>query len=367
MGRLFGFLAILLVCAIPALSHMAEFLLFLPQIKSREVRLNRLWPRIRADLDVLEKHPLFSPLSATKNAEKILASHIAWDGLNSSEAAAREAKAVNDLLAKYPYWKSVAGQAKQILSDPDGQKISTDWVESLKDYDHWDLAGRAELKAALNDADTHVGVVRLKAYSKAPMPDFADLRRWAGLHALRKKDVQALKEAARLAHSTSTLVGSMTAVAIFSDARELCQMWNKNCELPSEESVEAYKRLSWAWGTILKSSFLSPLENDRLVRAKPENGVCANAAEMTLSFASYQDLLNPRWLLESNYNESLERNRQLLSALLDTCQLSDWKRLLRPSDPNHRALSIPFLRRIYGLELLTLSIPDFPKGYDSAK
>jgi hypothetical protein len=205
-------------------------------------------------------------------------------------------------------------------------------------------------------------------YSKAPLPDFADLRRWTSLHALRKKDVSALKVAARLAHSTSTLIGAMTAVELFNDARELCQLWNRtDCNLPSPEAVEAYKRLSWAWGAIIKSSLRVPLTEDRLQWVKQEYGACANAAEIALTFASFQDLLAPQWPLESNYSEELNRYRGVLGKILENCHLEEWSGLLEPTDSAHRALSIPYLRRIYGLELLTLSIPDFPKAYETKK
>ncbi len=393
--RILAGIFIVIAVAIPTVSHLIVKFVYWPRINVAHQRVERLTPKILADLKEVAQEPPFKETRFEHDAQFFLESYISWEGLDK---VVRDADNVVDLFNRFTYWKTAPGQLRQLTEDPAFKNISTDWMESLYKFDHWNLAGRSEVAQKLQLAAQMNGIKRIGLFATLPIPNYNEIRLWATLHLLKKygagkilEGFHTFRQTAQLVHSSGTLVGNMIAVAMLKDEHMLAEMLKvSNWELVSMPAIEAYQRVSWAWVALSHEPWFREFPEEFAAYMRPQLGLCAAAWELNSSVSGFQDFLEPKVIFESDFAENMERSRKFQIQLLKTCNLSSVAAVVSstPAGANpwfgkgynellvmdipagaRDAASInwsrvPYLRRILGLTLLTVAAPNYLQLYE---
>lgn len=394
MRILLGIL-ILLVGLVVASSHFIVVFIFEPRLEAHRQRFNRMTSKILADLEMLNQNPPFEDLSFERDAQVAIDPYISWEGISSSDSADR----VRDLLLRYAYWRSAPGQLKQLTEDPDFKSIDTEWVNELYKYDHWNLPSKPEHGARLRQLGELNGLDRMAAWAKIPLPNYKDLREWATLNFLRKQKagqglagLHSYRKVSQLIHSSGTLVGNAVAAAMLRDEVFLMEHFKVSGWVSTPmEVIEAYRRISWAWSGLARMPWFGELPSQFKPYLKTKFGLCAVAFETSAGIPGLQDFLEPRVLFETNYTPAVGRVRAFQNQVLSECHLAEFASIFAATIPASNGLfhqrpadalfvaapvsiplgplnytRIPYLRRILGMILMTVAVPDFFRLYDQA-
>lgn len=388
--RIAAFLLLLLVAVVPAASHLIVSFYYLPALNAPHLRFQSLAPRILADLETVAAQPPFPPTAYRSDAEVLLAKYITWEGESDQRT---DADRVRDLLTRYLYWKSAAGQLKLLMADPEFKALDTSWMNQLEKFDHWNLTSRPVIREHLISARERDGIGRLSLFATMPMPNFNDVRLWATLNVVKHyqagdagKAMPAFRKAAELTHSSGVLVGNVVAAAMLKDEHALVEVFKiKNWQVVPEKVIEAYQRVSWAWVGVKREAWFAEFPEKFRPFFRPQLGVCTAAWDYSADPGGYQDFLEPRALFESNFSSYFERARTLQQILLAMCNLRPLQEAFGPTPLNASAGSsvspvvavtgqpqksdfnwsqVPYLRRILGLSLMAVAVPDYLGVYD---
>ncbi len=370
--RIAAFLLLLLVAVIPAASHMIVSFYYLPALNAPHLRFQSLAPRILGDLKTVEQRPPFAEIQYKNDAEPLLAKYITWEGAGEERT---DADRVRDLLTRYLYWKNAPGQLRLLMADPDFKALDTGWMKQLAQFDHWNLASRPSIRETLDSISRRDGIGRIAGFAALPMPNFNDLRLWATLNVIKHhqtgdagKAMPTFRQAARLAQSSGILVGQLIAAAMLKDEYALTQAFKVgNWEPVPMDVIEAYQRVSWAWISVKREAWFAEFPEAFRPYLRPQLGVCTAAWEYSVDPLGFQDFLEPRAPLESNFSPYFERARAMQNQLLDLCNMPAFRAAWGPT-PAHLGASgwgrVPYLRRILGLTLMTVAVPDYLRVYD---
>jgi hypothetical protein len=361
--RTIAILLIFVLVAIPAASYLIAQLYYLPLLKAPHVRLQKMAPEILKDLIALEAFPIFPETQYQSDAQSYLAKYVSWEGSKDSIA---DADRVRELLTKYVYWKTAPGQLKELLNDPEFKALDTRWFEQLHQFDHWNLSTRPEVREGLLKSVGRNGIARIGIFAGLPIPNYAELRQWATLYVLQKyaagKTAQALpvvRKAAQLSHSSGTLVGHMTAVLMLKDEYTFMAVLKASGFQPVPETlIAAYQRLSWAWVGLAREPWYGELPEEFKPYIGSRFGACTAVWEFGSGPLGYQEFLEPRALFEMDFTANFKRTRVFQEQLLKVCNLHQFREAwIRGGEPIHLG-RVPYLRRILGLGLMSLALPD---------
>jgi hypothetical protein len=353
---------------------------------------------ILADLALLQSKPVFPESPRLKNAEPLLSRHIQWGGLPRLENKDRDA--LDSLYKKYPQWRTDGEQQKKLMHDPALKGIDTSWLEDLHSFDHWNLTTRPEVKVRLDRASSLNGLGRIGLFAALPLPEYMELRSLAYLRFfqlyVQGRGAEGLKtmfKVAELCHSSGTLVGQMVAAQMLKGERDFASAYGLgSVPVAGGSSVEAYRRLSWAWvGIAMAWPFSKALDEFQPYMSRG-NGACTAAWEQPAGFLAMQDFFGSHWPLETDFSSELARSHALQVRLLETCSGQAFLGFLAPTpdganawamrgvdrrdvasyDPETDAQAvtlvnlskIPYLRRLAGMWLMTLARPNYMNLYE---
>jgi hypothetical protein len=210
-------------------------------------QIQKYFPQMKADAELLSREPFFSTASQGKSdAATFLNPLVAWDD-SQRETALRLPEEIAQSLKANSKWMEM-----QI----DWQKHALDftWFTKLHSFDYWnyDASGPKYLDSVTFPTGSE------------PLPDYNLLQSWAKLRLLKGRDDKDLSSAlkdvrqlARLIMTGDTLVATNVAIAILGSEESMLKYTHENSGqsvqwklIPLEERKVA-KRLFWAAKALL--------------------------------------------------------------------------------------------------------------------
>lgn len=351
-----------------------------------------------ADLKVLTESPLISNLGYSQNAEELFASHVSWQGSGIEPLADESHQRLRAFFQRYQGWSKSPETFQKMLRDPELDLIDTSWLAQVHNYDHWSILANAYVAPHLERVKQADSIARVGIFASLPIPYYSELYDFATAHLLqmhkKHKTIEGLKvyrKTAELVYSSSLLVSAMVAVKFFKNEKFLVEnLAVKNWKTPPQESIDAFKRVSWAWVAILKNSFYSDIEPEIAQYIKVENGICGASFEAVMNDAIASDYLSPRAPFEIDHSAELARLSSTEEKFRSLCHMESLKVFSgrTPASvntwiPKNEALyvtegntlsylgilgylnlsKVPYVRRMFGYVLVSFSEPDYFKQY----
>ena len=304
----------LIFTVLPALDHFVVYQkIELPQ-KNVIKKIEAITPKVLTDLKVLEKSPIFTKFTYTKNAELVFSENISWSDSTSEKELTFNRQKLRKFAEKYKDWRKNEELFQAMLKDPEIHQIDTSWMSDIRSYDHWNLTENAKMNSLLKLASNVDTRNKLDIFHNLPIPDFFELRSWALTQLLKEhKNVNSVsglenyRHIAFLSYTTGTLIGGQIAAQMLNDERILTdRLGIENWPHYEDKSIQAFKRLTYIWPTLIKGTIADNLSVELSDYFRPEFGICSAVfdASNTLRF---RDLLEPRFILESAHSIDLER------------------------------------------------------------
>lgn len=334
-------LAILSVSALVGLHLYTDFTLY-PKILAAQTKFQSYEKFILADLKTLEKFPVFIKNEYKSDASQMLAS--ALTGESSSN------KIIDRLFAANPNWVTDKIHFKELTADPQFAELEPKWIEKLKPFDHW----KAEKSSVLE-------VERMKG--------------WAAVYAIKKLQTKDLHAGLKIYRKVAELINSMGHLnsqtqsiwMLKAEHKLMNDFQARDWQLIPMGSLEAYRRLTWAWIHIGRQPFYEPLKSVYLSHAYPPFGVCASVLENASSLFTAREYLEPKSFFEQSFAQNYARAEEFHHTMLQRChlpaglQLTDLAPKAESSSTSLRNFTwnrLAFIRRFVGLNLFLSSSPD---------
>lgn len=368
-----------------------------PKLDAHYEHVASYFPQMLEDLKLLNENPIFPQVEPTENAESHLSHHVSWRSEDIRALDTPAHLALNELFKRHPDWATDQNQWDTLRNDPDLLTLDASWMDQLSGYTHWDISSNPMVAADLGRIPAASALARAGIVATLPLPDFVELRKWALVHALQKQiagdhlaALESVRKAAQLANSTGTLIGNLSAVAMLRDEGRIA----KGHELPnwqfiSEEKANAYQRMSFGWIGVLQASWFKGFPTEFEPFLNPQNGVCAAASEFSTGLFHFEDFFGDKVPLETDFSGELEASRAMQKRLYAECNLNYLEPLLErapaslvlevaegdftPKLPytqsgllplTLKSAQMPYVRRVLGFTLLTLSVPNLTSVYE---
>lgn len=296
-----------------------------PQLEQNVIPDQRIVDYMLRDLEYLDKVNIFPRTTRTKNAAELLNKYL---GGVDSKGRDDQLQVVQKLLQKYHSWKTDPSKLKMLLSDSELMSINTSWILELNHYDHVDFTKLSGISSKIQGAHFSNSIEKISTWASMPIIEISNLRTWYSLFVLqmhkRGKTEQGLslaKKISGLVQSNGLLVDHMVALSILKDQRLFAELLNSNnIELTPLPTLEAYKRVSWAWpGVINRSYHEGRIPTAFQKYAKKELGLCAGVGEYFMGFQGMSDFLYPEAPFETSFRPQLKAAKTLAADLLKKC------------------------------------------------
>lgn len=372
---------------------------FLPPVLANVKHLEPHYPAILADFKLLEANPIFKETARVKNAEPYLSDSVSWEGLQSSPAVRAASEKLHAIDEQFPRWRVDSKQMLKLYQSAQLNNTDTDWVEGLLEFDHWDLTTRREVAEKLQKAGQSSGLEKIGILAGLAIPNYMDFRASVYLHYLKmvkrgqgQEGIRLIRHAANLAQSSNSLVGQMIAVAFLKDEAGLASAFGVPWTPLSNEQIEAYKRVSWAWPGLVRTVWAGEFPAQFVPYLRPEMGMCGGAFEAAVGAGGMQDFLEPRFWFETDFSKELARVRDFEVKTQALCKMQAFApfRSRTPASANGWTIDsgkifgasledganqtqqpnyarIPYVRRMVALILLGLSNPQYGRLYEEEK
>jgi hypothetical protein len=392
------FLAALCFLTIPIVYYVQMKFFLLPKVEANHKIIASFYPKILSDLKLINEKPPFEKISYEKNAESYITQHVSWSGNKFTNFDSPSHKAIDELFKKYSKWKVDPKQFEALYKDPLLLQIDTNWMEQLHQYTYWDFSSHPKVMEELKRAPESNGVARIGIFASLPIPSFSEFRRWATVYTLQKshkgKALEGLKRhrfMSQMLHSSGILIGNMIAVDMLKEEHALVKNLKiNNWNLVSNETIDAYKRVSWGWVSVVQNSWFEELPKEFEPYMKPETGVCAAAWENSAGLTALSDFLEKKVFLEKDFSKNFQQLKNLKIKLFSKCNMKNYEvfssRMPASPEPligrgynNYLLLNseefnnsvtlnwvrIPYIRQIVGLNLATEGAPNYMRLYDT--
>ncbi|MBY0555391.1 hypothetical protein K2P97_12735 [bacterium] len=373
--------------------------IFFPKVLEINQANEPFYDAILADLKTLEASPLFIPTTYQNDAEIVLANYASWIHGETPSLNTPSHFLVRAIIQEYPKWRSTPEQLMQLAQDPRLAKIDTQWMNSLSAFDHWNVFGPSIVKAGLTDLNSASGITKTRLMANGPLPDYAELSTWALIHFIKLYKsgktlaaYQSYHKVTELIHSSSTLIGNMVAVAMLRGENSLLNSFPITERTGfSAQSIEAYKRVSWAWAPLIIRTHFFDFPEQFKAYLKAPNGLCGGLNEAVRFFPGLQQYMLPHFVFEKNYTKNMLSSRDFQKKLFATCGMQKHENFLNNTstgyiissedsfDPrslfenNHikqspdaktlNASKIPFVRKALALLFYSIGVPNYLKYY----
>ena len=295
--------------------------------------LDKYYPKILADLKLIDENAVFPKFTFEKNAEEIFEKNLSWSGLPQEQKHDLNHSNLHDFLKKYSTWKKDPSVVQKMLNDPAIHTIDVSWLDSVLSFDHWNVSNNPNVKIHLDKVKNLDSISKLSVFAQLPIPDFSELRGWTLLYFLKQhkkmntlEGFKAYRKIAALTYSTSSIVSSVVATKLLEEEAYLAQLFPvDNWQVVDESRIKAFRRLSWAWVSIVSNTRNKPLPLELSDLAKYENGICSAAWDLTPELALMNDFLEPHFLLETNHTLDVARFKETIENFQTSCNLAPYK------------------------------------------
>lgn len=303
---------------------------------------------ILKDLILLEAKPIFSYTHHTKNVQEFLTQHISWQGGDFKPLETPN----HNKLEKFKnliYWNN-PDQLQNLLAEKEIMLMNLSWMNELLNYDHLNFSSHSKIKSQMQLAAQSGSLQRIAIMTELPMPELNELRQFAVIYFLQqyqkgntKQGLLVLEHVAKILHSENTLVSQMLVVALLRTENKLKNYLNfSEPTLASEETILAYRRLSWAWNGIS----LLPWANADISVFEPylkrQNGICSAVGE-PVNLDRMKDFFEPHFLFENDMSLNFKNLRFYQNKLRTLCQAQHMKIFDQPvkAENNKLLLHLP--------------------------
>lgn len=297
-----------------------------PKLKTVHNDLQPYQSAILADLELLDKNPIFQEPKFERNADEVLKGYVSLLGDKVSPISNAEHILLKNLALHYSeledikYWDQM-------------KDIDTSWMKQLDKYDYWDFSNRPEIAADLEKAKNLSAIEKGYIFSKLPIASYAELKLWNKINFIKLskegKYFEALKtqrKIAALSNSTGLLIGQMIAVFLLKEEHSAVEKYQiENWSLVPPNIIESYKKVSWAWVGLLQYPIQAQNFSEKfLPYMKFQNGTCAGAWESAGGFSLYVDYLEPKFIFEPDYASEITYAKNIMQNLSEICHLASY-------------------------------------------
>lgn len=348
------------------------------------------------DLETLSKAELFPNTPRTNNAAFFLNNSLGGIGRNGSKLP--ELKKAKKLLLKYLGWQRDKKVLNKLLLDKNLFIIDSAWLTQLSAFDHVDFSSLKEIQKIIQPLHHSNSIEKIVAWSTMPILNVSELNTWLKIYILQQhkneKTLEALKltrHIARLVHSNGLLSDHIAAALILKTENILSKTLNVAWSPIPWDTIEAYRRVSWAWpGVIYQSYHNGKIPNEFQKYATRELGLCSGVGEHFIGFQSMSDFLYPQALFETSFRKELFAAKSLAEQLLRKCdRFEQFKNFLTETPKGKNTLwnkemlavwtigglnpifhflpnpsRLPYLRRVIVYYLMTLGFPNYTRVYE---
>jgi hypothetical protein len=395
--RLFFILIIfILIISVPVVSNIIIVQFYGPKLVQMNSGIQKHKEAILKDLDLLSKNPLFPEIHFEKDAQEFLSQHVSWDGKQILPLQDESHQKLKQWDPQNIRWDN-ATEIKAQLTNSWLDSIDTSWMDQLSQYDSWVWSTHPKMFELINEAKNKNSIERIEIFSSLPIPDLQELKKWTYIHFLQKykhghgqEGLNTLHHMAYLCHSAGFLVSQMMAVALLNVESKIEKSLNlKKTIAFTDEQVLAYRRVSWAWTGIINAAWFNQWDPSFDPYLKQSSGLCAGTWEETMGLEGLKDFFEPRAPLEYSFEKNFADGRALQTRLINMCHFKnydvfrseipasvnpfivDYSILSAASQENspshHNNLNfarIPYLRRLIGLQIMTIATPNWTKLYE---
>jgi hypothetical protein len=350
----------------------------LPELDAGREKIERLEPRILADLKLLAEKPVFAKSAREKNAERFLTGFITWSGAEALHSAEHDRLIESmgqhqDVLKSEENWSAFV--ADEAIYD-----LDLAWVDQLTAYDSIDIATHPRYLEILARAEDAHGIARLALWNELPIPQFGELRFAALARAAQLAREKQPQEGLSLYHHVSdlmstsdSLIGSLSAVLMLQNEKKLADHLDTKWTPVDDERIDAMKRTSWMWPGLMRDQAVTGTLGSFEAYFSRDTNACTWIHELTGIELVLSDYLQPTLVFEPNLNERLERERGILTKALNACEHPDLMAFFSPVKsplmigrgiPN--PARIPFVRRVIGLDVALMATPNYFRIYEES-
>lgn len=251
-------------------------------------RLRGVGAAVVDDERALAAAPPFDPPGTAHDAGPWLNPRIDWSsGTAALEAYKKTHPTPSPSLEVPAKLRTIAliDELKKPKPDPDVLAADTSWMRGLAEFDHWDWE-----RDSPSEIDGSLGLAM-------PLPGFSQLIAWSRVRLLQgaasddpRPAAREVRQLARLAYSTETIIGVQIAVALLGMERTTYDAVRaakgaaavEGWALPSADVERRLKRV--AWGVAALMNPMAPQEEAKPVLAAPVTppagfGQCAGLGE----------------------------------------------------------------------------------------
>ena len=291
---------------------------------------------ISADLQTLGKISAFKKLDYKNNASGFLRNYLPLENGTISRSQEKQNRIVTRLFKNNPNWVYDKIHFNDLTGDPEFTQLEPKWLEQLKPYDHW------------NGAEEN---------SK----NFALLRDWASVYAIKKLQIKDLNAGFKIFRKTAELINSagylnsqLIGVAMLKSEHKLMNDFQaRDWQLVPLKSIEAYRRLSWAWISLSHQIFFGELNPEFNPYLTPQFGVCASALENSSTLIKSKEFLEPHVSFEKSFGENFARAEKFRATLQKICHVVELNKISEASTKVVQSINrLPFVRKLIGMNLI---------------
>ena len=388
-------LTALLIVALIGLSHIFVTEHFYPYLLS--LHDNSYEKKFREDLVVLSQETnLPLDVSLEKNAHELIVKHL---GSAEETPLARRFSEMRSLMNQWKQefkvkeskspWRNAQVLAK-LKDHPQLTSLDLKWVDELRNYDHINSFTDPTNAKLFSEAKGKSGMKRIRALASYQIPAFHRLQDAILLRSLQllltneeKKSRELLLHGFRLARSSRILVGEMVAASFLAYYENFRITFKTSWPKIPERTRIALRRTGWGWSSVLNRAMLKPDSfKDFESYLEPKYGMCSGLAEAQGFSAMTLDYFEDSAPFETDLSQIVASSRDLLRTLNQRCGFTELQALQElpvtekdsffenpmamytfdrtlPINPSR----IPYLRRVVGMHLLTVAVPNYSAVY----
>lgn len=379
---------VLAMILVPGLTHILVNAHFMKELSNHAQEADLHLADIKKDLETLQKNPIFEKLDTSADAGFVLTTHVPSLGAEPTMAAQKNYEPIKNYLEKYKNWRNDKEVLITSTQDIALRTLNTDWMLPLKDKTYWSLSQHPDVVTTLERVPKLNSIERIAEFAQMPIPRYDTLRDWAAIYMMKmayegspRLGLEMYRKVAELIQSHGTLTGHMVAAHMLKQEPYLAATFAVQDWMAHDlEAVEAFERISWGWVGLVRDSWLKPVPADITSLMTPQNGVCAAAVENVGGLARMYDFLGPHFVFEPDFSAEIEASRTLEQQLLSDCRMEAFHVFSLPTEKasnpfwvkaetvytlpemegwTYNRSRIPYLRRLVGLQLMTIAQPNF--------
>ncbi len=340
-------LGILLVFVVALVVIRVTVLAFVSPQLSEMIKFNEKYKvQMLQDLKALREAPVFPQIAFERNAHEVLQNYIYMEDSSGGEVSGPEEvkSRLRLLMKKYSLsWVRDLKKLSELEKDLSIQKLNTNWVESLMDYDYWSFSANPEIRKVIENAGNSNSINKMTLAASYSVPSMSELTLASAIYVLKAKDknkaMKVYHHVGILLHSARSLIGNMVAVAHLRAEKTFKEKYRlKDWHLPNDEMLAVYKRVSWGWVGVFNLIYLKGFDEHYNNFLDLRNGFCAAVRERVSYIGGVSDFFENRWPFEISYQLEVRQGRKVMTKMLELCHMTEWSAFNEPTKPGKNPL-----------------------------